>query len=82
MVAVARALFGDVRCCCWTSRSRASRRRSLKSCSKPSTSSRSEIAMMIVDHHLDLALALSDRTVVLERGAVTWRGRQAACATI
>jgi ABC-type branched-subunit amino acid transport system ATPase component len=39
---------------------------------------RSEIAIVIVDHHLDLALALSDRTVVLERGAVTWRGASAA----
>jgi branched-chain amino acid transport system ATP-binding protein len=29
----------------------------------------------VVDHHLDLALALSDRTVVLERGAVTWTGQ-------
>jgi branched-chain amino acid transport system ATP-binding protein/branched-chain amino acid transport system permease protein len=27
-----------------------------------------------VDHHLDLALALSDRTVILERGSVTWTG--------
>jgi len=35
---------------------------------------RQEIAMVIVDHHLDLALALSDRTVVLERGFVTWNG--------
>jgi ABC-type branched-subunit amino acid transport system ATPase component len=35
---------------------------------------RQEIAMVIVDHHLDLALALSDRTVVLERGSVTWNG--------
>jgi ABC-type branched-subunit amino acid transport system ATPase component len=35
---------------------------------------RAEIAVVIVDHHLDLALALSDRTVVLERGAVSWRG--------
>jgi ABC-type branched-subunit amino acid transport system ATPase component len=35
---------------------------------------RREIAMIIVDHHLDLALAWSDRTVVLERGAVTWTG--------
>jgi ABC-type branched-subunit amino acid transport system ATPase component len=35
---------------------------------------RREIAMIIVDHHLDLALALSDRTVVLERGSVTWTG--------
>ena len=35
---------------------------------------RTEIAMVIVDHHLDLALALSDRTVVLERGTVSWHG--------
>jgi len=35
---------------------------------------RQEIAMVIVDHHLDLALALSDRTVVLERGSVIWSG--------
>ena len=35
---------------------------------------RQEIALVIVDHHLDLALGLSDRTVVLERGTVTWNG--------
>jgi branched-chain amino acid transport system ATP-binding protein len=35
---------------------------------------RHEVAMIIVDHHLDLALALSDRTVVLERGAATFTG--------
>jgi len=35
---------------------------------------RYDVAMIIVDHHLDLALALSDRTVVLERGAVNWTG--------
>ena len=35
---------------------------------------RHEVAMIIVDHHLDLALALSDRTVVLERGSVSWTG--------
>jgi ABC-type branched-subunit amino acid transport system ATPase component len=33
---------------------------------------------IIVDHHLELALALSDRTVVLERGAVTWTGASAS----
>jgi ABC-type branched-subunit amino acid transport system ATPase component len=37
-----------------------------------------EIAMIIVEHHLDLALALSDRTVVLERDAVTWTGASAS----
>jgi ABC-type branched-subunit amino acid transport system ATPase component len=35
---------------------------------------RREIAIVIVDHHLDLALALSDRTVVLETGQVTHVG--------
>ena len=38
---------------------------------------RREISILIVDHHLDLALALSDRTVVLERGQVTMWGRRA-----
>ena len=32
---------------------------------------RHELAILIVDHHLDLALALSDRTVALERGAAS-----------
>jgi len=36
---------------------------------------RNELAIVIVDHHLELALALSDRTVVLERGSVTWTGQ-------
>ncbi|MBL8590370.1 MAG: ATP-binding cassette domain-containing protein [Methylobacteriaceae bacterium] len=35
---------------------------------------RKDIAIVIVDHHLDLALALSDRTVALERGRVTHVG--------
>ncbi len=35
---------------------------------------RQEVAIIIVDHHLDLALALSDRTVALERGQVQWTG--------
>jgi ABC-type branched-subunit amino acid transport system ATPase component len=35
---------------------------------------RQEVAIVIVDHHLDLALALSDRTVALERGQVVHVG--------
>jgi len=35
---------------------------------------RRELAIVIVGHHLDLALALSDRTVVLETGRVTHTG--------
>ena len=37
-----------------------------------------EISILIVDHHLDLALALSDRTVVLERGEVAHMGPSSA----
>src|SRR3954463_12053820 len=39
---------------------------------------RQEIAIIIVDHNLDLALALSDATVALERGQVTHRGASSA----
>jgi branched-chain amino acid transport system ATP-binding protein len=39
---------------------------------------RHEISLVIVDHHLDLALALSDRTVALERGRVIHTGPSAA----
>ena len=39
---------------------------------------RHEVAIVLVDHHLDLALALSDRTVALERGTVTHVGPSAA----
>ena len=35
---------------------------------------RHEVSIILVDHHLDLALALSDRTIALERGSVTWEG--------
>jgi len=39
---------------------------------------RQEVAIIIVDHQLDLALSLSDRTVVLERGMVQWSGEARA----
>jgi len=35
---------------------------------------RNEIAIIVVDHHLDLALALSDSTVALQRGRVIHQG--------
>jgi branched-chain amino acid transport system ATP-binding protein len=41
---------------------------------------RREVSIVIVDHHLDLALALSDRTVALERGSVTHVGPSHALA--
>ncbi len=42
---------------------------------------RQEVSIVIVDHHLDLALALSDRTVALERGSVTHVGPSRALAS-
>src|SRR3954471_3829333 len=39
---------------------------------------RREVSIVIVDHNLDLALALSDRTVALERGRVVHVGPSAA----
>lgn len=42
---------------------------------------RREVSILIVDHHLDLALALSDRTVALERGSVTHVGPSRALAS-
>ncbi|MGE5094609.1 MAG: ATP-binding cassette domain-containing protein [Betaproteobacteria bacterium] len=41
---------------------------------------RHELSIIIVDHHLDLALALSDRTVVLEHGEVVHVGGSSALA--
>jgi len=40
-----------------------------------------EISIITVDHHLDLALALSDRTVALETGQVTHIGPSARRST-
>ena len=42
---------------------------------------RQEVSIVSVDHHLDLALALSDRTVALERGSVTHVGPSQALAS-
>ncbi|WP_312525857.1 branched-chain amino acid ABC transporter ATP-binding protein/permease [Paracoccus sp. (in: a-proteobacteria)] len=42
---------------------------------------REVLSIVIVDHNLDLALALSDRTVALERGRVFHDGPSAALAT-
>ncbi len=41
---------------------------------------RSEVSIIIVDHNLDLALTLSDRTVALERGSIIHEGPSAALA--
>ena len=74
MVAVARALAGDVRVLLLDEPFEGLSPAVTEELFEAFDRMRHEIAMIIVDHHLDLALALSDRTVVLERGAVTWTG--------
>jgi branched-chain amino acid transport system ATP-binding protein len=74
MVAVARALAGDVRLLLLDEPFEGLSPAITEELFEAFNRLRYEVAMVIVDHHLDLALALSDRTVILERGAVTWTG--------
>ena len=74
MVAVARALAGDVRVLLLDEPFEGLSPAVTEELFEAFDKLRHEIALIIVDHHLDLALALSDRTVVLERGSVTWTG--------
>ena len=74
MVAVARALTGDVRVLLLDEPFEGLSPVVAEELFEVFDRLRHEIAIVIVDHHLDLALALSDRTVVLERGSITWTG--------
>jgi ABC-type branched-subunit amino acid transport system ATPase component len=78
MVAVARALAGDVRVLLLDEPFEGLSPAVTEELFEAFDRLRHEIAMIIVDHHLELALALSDRTVVLERGSVTWTGVSAS----
>jgi len=74
MVAVARALAGNVRLLLLDEPFEGLSPAITEELFEAFNRLRYEIAIVIVDHHLDLALALSDRTVILERGSVTWTG--------
>jgi len=74
MAAVARALAGDVRVLLLDEPFEGLSPAVTEELFEAFDRLRHEIAIVIVDHHLDLALALSERTVVLERGSVTWTG--------
>ena len=74
MVAIARALSGDVRVLLLDEPFEGLSPVVTEELFEAFDRLRRDIALVIVDHHLDLALALADRTVVLERGAVTWTG--------
>jgi len=70
MLAVARALSGDTRVLLLDEPFEGLAPAVVGDLFKAFDKLRSEISILIVDHHLDLALALSDRTVALERGQV------------
>ena len=74
MVAVARALSGDTKVLLLDEPFEGLAPAIVEELFEAFNKLRAEIAIVIVDHHLDLALALSDRTVALERGEVTHVG--------
>jgi ABC-type branched-subunit amino acid transport system ATPase component len=78
MVAVARALSGDIRVLLLDEPFEGLAPAVVEQLFESFDRLRKEVAIVIVDHHLDLALALSDRTVALERGQVQWTGESKA----
>ncbi len=78
MVAVARALSGDTRVLLLDEPFEGLAPAVVEELFEAFDRLRHAVAILIVDHHLDLALALSDRTVVLERGEVTHVGPSSA----
>ena len=80
MVAVARALSGDTRVLLLDEPFEGLAPAVVEELFEAFDKLRQDIAILIVDHHLDLALALSDRTVVLERGQVQYTGPSRALA--
>ncbi len=77
MLAVARALSGDVRILLLDEPFEGLAPAIVESLFETFDRLRREVAIVIVDHHLDLALALSDTTVALERGRVIHVGPSA-----
>ncbi|MGY2046560.1 branched-chain amino acid ABC transporter ATP-binding protein/permease [Methylobacterium sp. JK268] len=78
MVAVARALSGDTRVLLLDEPFEGLAPAVVEGLFETFDALRREVSIVIVDHNLDLALALSDRTVALERGRVVHDGPSAA----
>ena len=81
MVAVARALSGDTRVLLLDEPFEGLAPAVVEELFEAFDRLRQTVSILIVDHHLDLALALSDRTVVLERGEVTHVGPSQALSS-
>src|SRR6266850_1837440 len=81
MVAVARALAGDTRVLLLDEPFEGLAPSVIEELFEAFDRLRHEISIIIVDHHLDLALALSDRTVALETGQVTHIGPSRVLST-
>jgi len=81
MVAVARALAGDTRVLLLDEPFEGLAPAVIEELFEAFDRLRHEISIIIVDHHLDLALALSDRTVALETGQVTHIGPSRVLST-
>lgn len=77
MVAVARAMYGDVRVLLLDEPFEGLAPAVVEQLFEVFDRLRRDVSIIIVDHHLDLALALSDKTVALERGAVIHTGPSA-----
>ena len=74
MVAVARALSGHVRVLLLDEPFEGLAPAVVEELFEAFDKLRGEVAMMIVEHNLDLVLALADRAYVLERGSVVHEG--------
>ena len=78
MVAVARALSGRVRVLLLDEPFEGLAPSVIEELFEAFDKLRGEVSMVIVEHNLDLVLALADRAYVLERGSVSWSGEAAA----
>jgi branched-chain amino acid transport system ATP-binding protein len=78
MVAVARALSGDVRVLLLDEPFEGLAPSVVEELFEAFDRLRGEVAMVIVEHNLDLVLALADRAYVLERGSVVHQGAASA----
>lgn len=81
MAAVARALSGDIRVLLLDEPFEGLAPAVVEQLFRTFDKLRDRLSIVIVDHNLDLALALSDRTVVLERGRVLHEVQSARIAT-